>query len=463
MADCDVVVVGGGISGLVAAHRLVRSGFDVQVIEAASRAGGLIGTETVQGVLYERGPNSILDTSPRIGELLEDLGIRTERIEVNPSSIKRFILRDGRLVALPTTLPAFFNTALFSRSAKLRVLAEPVIARAPPGTEESVAQFVERRLGREFLEYAIEPFVAGIYAGDPARLSLEAAFPRLHVLERRYGSLITGQVLGARSRAQPSKRVAKGFSFRKGLQTLPDALAAALPKLRLNTALTALARDNGGRFTITAHNAGDEIRQTARAVVLAIPADSAARLMRHSVPDAAAALSEIPYAPVASVTTAYRRSDIPHPLDGFGFLVPQREQRRILGTLFSSTMFDGRCARDEAVLTTYLGGERAPQLVSLSETELTEIVHEELASLLGTRARPLFAAVSRWARAIPQYNLGHLERIRRAGRAESELSGLFLCGAYRGGVAVGDCISSAHDTAAAVARHLDPGMAAAAR
>jgi oxygen-dependent protoporphyrinogen oxidase len=462
MADCDIVVVGAGISGLVAAYRLVRGGFDVQVIEAASRAGGVIGTNTAQGILYERGPNSIMDTSPRIDELLQDLGIRAERIGVNPLSAKRFILRDGLLRALPTTPPAFLSTSLFSRSAKLRALAEPFVARAPAGTEESVAQFVERRLGHEFLEYAIEPFVAGIYAGEPARLSLEAAFPRLHALERRYGSLIKGQLLGVRRRAHRSKPVAKSFSFRKGLQTLTDALAAALPTLRLDTALTALHRDNDGRFAITAQNARGEMRQTARAVVLAIPADSAARLIGDSVPDAAAALLEIPYAPVASVTTAYRRRDIAHPLDGFGFLAPRREQRRILGTLFSSTMFDGRCAKDEAVLTTYLGGERTPQLVSLSETELSEIVHEELTSLLGARARPLFAAVSRWPRAIPQYNLGHLERIRRARRAESELPGLFLCGAYRGGVAVGDCISTAHDTADAVAGYLDPDAARAA-
>jgi len=456
MTDCDIAVIGAGISGLTAAYRLKRRGFSVAVIEAGSRAGGVIGTERVEGLLYERGPNSILDTSPRIDELLVDLGIRNERVDASAISSRRFIVRGGKLVALPMSPAAFITTPLFSVRARLGVLREPFVRRAPHDREESVAQFVLRRLGREFLDYAIEPFVAGIYAGDPAQLSLSAAFPRLHALEQRYGSLIRGQIQGARERArrpEKSKRVAASFSFRHGMQVLTDALARALPGLHCATRAVELARDANGFFVLTLHHRGEAVRQRARAVVLATPADGAAKLLRHAAPDAAAALDAIPYAPVATVASAYRRADVTHPLDGFGFLAPKVEERRILGTLFSSSMFDGRAGSDKVLLTTYLGGQRAAEAVSLSEAVLADLVHREMAALLGARAAPGFCAVTRWPRAIPQYTLGHAERIRRAERAESELPGLFLCASYRGGVAVGDCIQSGYRMAEAVARY----------
>ncbi|HET7158055.1 MAG TPA: protoporphyrinogen oxidase, partial [Burkholderiales bacterium] len=192
--DCDVVIAGGGISGLTTAFQLMRQGFRVEVIEAASRAGGVIGTECAHDVLYERGPNSILDTSPLIGHLIDALGIASERLEMDARCARRYIVRSGRLVAVPTSPVAFLTTPLFSTRAKMRLLYEPFVARGAEGAEESVAQFVSRRLGREILDYAIEPFVAGVYAGDAEALSLIAAFPRLHALEQRYGSLINGQI-----------------------------------------------------------------------------------------------------------------------------------------------------------------------------------------------------------------------------------------------------------------------------
>ena len=228
-AECDVLVVGAGISGLTTAFQLTRHGCAVEVIDAGPRPGGVIGSERRDGVLYERGPNSILDTGPFINEMLAELGILGERIEMNAVAAKRFLVRAGKLTALPMNPRAFLMTPLFSTRAKLRLLREPFIARARDGVEESVAQFVLRRLGREFLDYAIEPFVAGVYAGDPNELSVSAAFPRLHAIEQRYGSLIRGQILGARERAKSgakAKSVAPSFSFRDGLQTLTDVLAS---------------------------------------------------------------------------------------------------------------------------------------------------------------------------------------------------------------------------------------------
>ena len=452
-----MVVVGAGISGLTTAFRLVRQGLRVEVIEGASRAGGVIGTERSSGVLYERGPNSILDTSPLIGRLLGDLGIASERLEMKAACSKRYVVRNGVLVALPASPVAFLTTPLFSTRAKLQLLREPFIARGSAHAEETVAGFVTRRLGRELLDYAIEPFVAGIYAGDAAALSLAAAFPRLHALEQRYGSLIKGQILGARRRsraAELSRHTAGSFSFPAGMQTLTDALARAAGPVRTNARMSGVRRMDDATLLVSVESGGGVTHLKARAAVLAVPAYGAAPIVQPFAPDAARALAEIPYAPVVSVATAYARADVAHPLDGFGFLAPRVERRRILGTLFSSSMFEGRTPGNMVLATTFVGGQRDPERASMPDHEIARLTIEELASLIGATGSPPFCSVTRWPRAIPQYTLGHLERIRRAQAAEAALPGLFLCGSYRDGVSVGDCIKSAHACADAVADHV---------
>ncbi len=457
-AECDVLVVGAGISGLTTAFQLIRRGLAVEVIDAASRAGGVIGSERREGILYERGPNSILDTGPFVNEMLADLGILNERVEMNAVASKRFLVRGGTLTALPMNPRAFLTTPLFSVRAKLRLLREPFIARAPEGVEESVAQFVLRRLGREFLDYAIEPFVAGVYAGDPDELSVSAAFPRLHAIEQRYGSLIKGQILGARERARSgtrAKSVAPSFSFRGGLQTLTDVLARRVGRVTTGARAVRLVREPDDAIGVEVEHAEASFRRRARSVVLAVPADCAARLVRDLAPDAASALGDIAYAGVASVVQSFPRASVRHALDGFGVLAPRVEKRRILGTLFSSSMFDGRAAESDVLFTTFIGGRRNPDLLSRSDADLAAIARDELADLVGARGDPAFCTLTRWPRAIPQYTLGHLDRIRRAERAQQALPGLYLCSSYRGGVAVGDCIKSGRDVAENVARYLD--------
>jgi oxygen-dependent protoporphyrinogen oxidase len=455
--DCDVLIVGAGISGLTAAFRLNALGIHTAVVEATGRVGGVIESVARDGVLYERGPNSILETHPRIGELIDALGIRSERVETSAQSAKRYVVRRGNLVPLPASLPAFVGTSLFSVTAKLRLLREPFIPRAAERPEESVAEFVTRRLGREFLDYAVEPFVAGIYAGDPRLLSVSAAFPRLHALEQRYGSLVAGQVRGARERAQrdeKSRNVARSFAFCRGVQTLTHALAARAGSIHLDCRATRIKREADGTILVDMAGKGAHQSMRARAVILAVPAEQAATLTRSFAPQAAQALDAIPYAPVASVASLYRRADVAHPLDGFGFLAPRVEQRRILGTLFSSSMFAGRADGGHVLLTTFVGGQRNPALPSLPEQEIRIIVDEELCALLGAKAAPVSSWVTCWPRAIPQYTIGHLERMREAQTAEAALPGLFLCASYRGGVAVGDCINSAWPVADAVAAYL---------
>lgn len=453
----DVLVIGGGLSGLVTAYRAKRAGLAVAVFEARPKPGGVIRSERRAGALFERGPNSGLDTTPLINAMLGDLGIAAERVDGSKASSKRYVVRGGQLIPLPMSPGAFLRTPLFSFGAKARLFAEPFIAKSLPDKEESIAQFVRRRLGPEFLDYAIEPFVAGIYAGDPEILSVPAAFPRLHALEQRYGGLIKGAILGARERkknADKSKNAASSFSFREGMQTLTDALARAIGNVDCEVNVRRVERRPDGSFVVAGERFGMAFERAASAVVVATPAYAAAEIVRDLAPVAAGALKEIPYPPVTVVASAYRRREILHPLDGFGFLAPAKERPAVLGTLFSSTMFENRAPSEVAVLTTFVGGRRNPELATAGDAEVRSAVQSELSRLLGVGAEPMWSEITRWARAIPQYTMGHLERIAKVEEAERTLPGLHFCANYRGGVSIGDCVKAGHATADRLAAQL---------
>ena len=292
-ADVDVLVIGGGISGLAAAFGLQQHGCTVELLEAEARVGGVIGSRRRDGVLYELGPNSTLDTTPLVNELLDAAGLRAERLDANAEASIRYVVRDGRPVALPTSPAAFLTTSAFTLGAKLRLVGELFVAPTPPGVEESIAAFVRRRLGDEFLDYAIDPFVSGIYAGDPERISVPAAFPRLLALEQKYGGLIKGQIRGARERKKSkevAKNTAKSFSFREGMQTLTDGVGRRLRAVRCGVRVQRIARDAAGLFQVEGEVGGAPFARSARAVVVATPAYAAAGLIRDLAPDAAQAL-----------------------------------------------------------------------------------------------------------------------------------------------------------------------------
>ena len=447
-----VAIIGGGITGLTAAFKLTQVGIPVTLFESTDRVGGVIQTVRDGNYLAECGPNTILETSPLIGELISDLSLGERRIYSSDQAENRYIVRNKRLVRLPRSPLSFLATTLFSFRAKARLMAEPFIRRAPADEEESLAKFVRRRIGREFLDYAINPFVAGVYAGAPETLSVREAFPKLHALEQRYGSLLLGQVLGARERKRKGgvlKQNAAKFSFDQGLGTLTDALGQRLKEqIRTGQAIGKLTRQNGAW---SLGQAGDY-----SAVLLALPAFRLAEMQVtcESKPVSLAMLGDIHYAPVASVALGFHRQDVEHSLDGFGALNPEVEQLHSLGTIFSSSLFPGRAPLGQVLLTSYVGGLRAPDLVSKTPDELCELVMADLKTVLGVKGEPTYRHVFVHHRAIPQYDIGYGRFKTFMNDLEKSVTGLFFAGHCRDGVSLTDSIISGHEAAGRIANHL---------
>ncbi len=450
-----VVIIGAGISGLTAAWWLNKAGADVTVLERNSAAGGTIRSIREDGWLIETGPNSALETTPLFNEMFEGLGIISERLYADDRSNKRYILRDGKLHALPMSPGAFLGSSLWTIGGKLRLLKEPFVGRS--GKEETIAEFVERRLGREFLDYAINPFVAGVYAGNPEQLSVQAAFPKLYALEQKYGGLIKGMIKGAKERKQRSEKAkdrAKMFSFKDGMATFPEAIAAQLGE-RVQLGCEVEAVSAGDRYNISYSKSGKHYECNADAVIFAAPAFATSRMVHSFSQSLSSMLDGIFYPPVTEVFLGFRSNQINRPLDGFGFLIPAVEKRKILGTLWSSSLFPQRAPEGHVALTTFVGGSRQPELCGLSDDEMIRMVTGELQSIMSVSGDPVFSKIIRWQKAIPQYNLGHDRIVKEIEKCEKENPGLFFCSNFTGGIAVGDCVMSGKKIADSAALHLD--------
>lgn len=440
-----VVVVGGGISGLAAAWFLRRRGAAVTLLEAGGEPGGTIRTVERDGFLVDTGPTSTLSRGGALAELIAGVGLEADVVEADRRAA-RYIVKDDKLFALPFGLLDFVATPLFTAGAKWRLLAEPFHRRA--GSEESIAQFTRRRIGPEFLDWAVDPFVSGVYAGDPERLSVRAAIPRLYALEADYGSLFIGALVktfrGDSGGAQPRGRL---ISFRRGMQTLPRAVARDLGEsLRLNAVVTAIGRAGADWIARTSDG---EIRGSN--LVLAVPAYIAAELLGSIDRGSAQELGTISYPPVASIALGFAREQIGHPLNGFGALLPRRVRRETLGVIFSSTLFPGRAPPNKVLLTGFIGGSRNTAIQDVDDVVLIERVLSDLRPLLGIRGEPAFLRVTRWPRAIPQYELGHVERIARLDTALGGYPGLHVCANWRGGVSLSDSVASAERLAGTLA------------
>lgn len=441
-----IVVIGAGISGLTTAYLLSKKGFDVKVVEKRNAVGGSIESVIENGFLFDRGPNSALETTPVIAQLVHELELEPELLYASKQANKRYILRNNQLHALPMSPPGLIKTNLFSNKAKLRLMAEPFIRRSKDGYYQSLAEFVKRRLGQEFLDYAIDPFVAGVYAGRPEDLSVKSAFPKLYALEEKYGGLIIGTIRSIRERkrrAEVAKQSAKMLSFRKGMITLPKAIEKYFgSNVLLSSEVTSVDKNENG-FSVSYQQNGLENKINCNVVLSTIPSYTAGSIFTKYDKEFKTHADAIYYPPVLVYYLVYDKKDIKQELDGFGFLIPSKENKSFLGALWSSVIFTGRADRSKSAFTLFIGGSRNPDFVKEERTSLLKKVRKEFEALMKITSEPVFSSERFWEKAIPQYNLGYIEHERFFDDFEKRNPGLFISGNYRGGISVGDCIKNA--------------------
>ncbi len=451
--DDPTVVVGAGISGLAFSHRLktIEPDRPVVLLDAARRPGGVIATDDVDGFRFEWGPNAFLGNSPATFELVEELGLSERLLAARPTAKKRYIVRGGKLRALPRSPLGVFTTGALSFSGRMRLLTEP-FRRRGSAEDETVASFGRRRLGEEATRQLLDPMVSGVFGGDVERLSLPAAFPRVAALEREHGGLVRGLI--ASRKASSSSSVAGRsrrslYSFPGGFGELTGALAEQLEdSIRLECPVERVTPS--GRGWEVAVRGGETI--AAAAVVVAAPAPIASTFLPSDAGDLASALTEIAYAPLAVVCVGFDRDQVGHPLDGFGFLSPRHEGLRVLGAVWVSSIYPEHAPGGAVSLRVMLGGARDPEAVALADDELLELALREVGPLLRLRGEPRVHRVYRHRRGVPQYEVGHLARLGRIDSLLRALPGLELHGnAYRG-VAVNDCIREARALAERIAR-----------
>lgn len=502
-----LVIIGGGITGLAAAHRVLercresRRQVQVTLLETSPRLGGIVQTHEREGFLLERGPDSFISEKPEALELVRRIGLESQLIETNANYRRSFIVRQGHLLPVPegfhllapARLWPFVTSGIFSWPGKARMAMDLFLPRrnvngtpdgaSDTGGDESLANFVRRRLGQEALERMAQPMVGGIYTADPERLSLQATMPRFLEMERKHRSVI--RALRQERGTQPAARVEnsdgdKGtssrapaectsgaryslfLSFDHGMQMLTDKLAqrilnfksltdedagSPVVSVEVNTAVESLTLERGDGPTKWVLKTNRSERLVADAVCLALPAHVSARLLRSIDPEVASDLEGISYASSATINLAYKRADIPHPLDGFGFVVPFIEKRTLIACTFSSVKFAGRAPAGVVLLRAFTGGALQPELLELDDAQLLSLIQADLRDLLGVTAVPLLTEVSRWHNSMPQYHLGHLERVKRIEERIASLPGLALAGNAYSGIGIPDCVRSGEKAA----------------
>lgn len=438
---CDVVIIGGGVSGLSAACELKGRGYNVVVLERQARSGGNAQSERFGGFLMEHGPSSVNAQAMETVGLSRDLGLDTLRTELSSGVKSRYLVGDGSLQGISTHPLGFLMSGYLSPRARLRLMAEMLVPGRKSGTEETISEFWTRRFGREFSDKVIDPLVAGLYAGNADELSVGAVFPAIVEMERQFGSI---------SRAVISKRLANGkmpgrrlFSWMDGIATLPAALAADLgDAVRTGVAVTAINRTLSG-FEIKTANSR---KLAARAVIIATQPHVSAALLEKMDAGGAQAVSEIAAPSVAVAYLGFRRDQVEHPLDGLGYLAPAGEKRLLSGALFPSSMFQNRAPEGHVAISGYVGGARAPEMARMSVEDITAVALEEFRDLLGVKGQPVVSRVRQWSQGLPQLTTGHAQRLKRIEKTEQRFPGLFVTGNYFTGPAVATCVKQSLET-----------------
>ncbi len=477
-----VIVIGGGIAGLASAHRLTelsRAGgpeVKVTLLEASDRLGGVIATEQTGDLLLELGPDSYITDKPAALRLCERLGL-TDRLIApqHADGLKLYTVHRGRLEPLPegfllmapTRVGSVLRSPLFSWIGKLRMALEPLVPRRSDDGDESLASFVRRRLGREVLERVAQPLIGGIHASDPEHLSLAATMPRFPEMERNHGSVIVGSRQAQKRRAQSASETGARWSLfvsiDGGMEVLVRSLEEALDPgvVRLGEEVRELAWNaDARRWRVATGRTGSALGSgelEADAVICTLPAHVAGDALTTLDPELARELKAIPFSSTATVNLAYRRSDIAHPLDGYGFVVPHVEDRKIMACTFSSVKYAGRAPEDVALLRCFVGGALQPHLLDQPDESMEAQVHDDLRALLGIAGEPILHRTTRYPDSMPQYNVGHLERVQRIQSSLKRFPTLALAGKSYRGVSIADCVAGGETAAETVVEMLAHG------
>ena len=458
-----VAIVGAGLSGLAVAFRLYQltTGVRITVLESRDRTGGNIATLSREGFRVEAGPNGFLDSKPGMLKLCRDVGLGHRLIAASEGSRKnRFVFLDGKVQKLPGSPLGILSTGLLSVSGKIALLREPFRAKPRAAVEESVAAFARRRFGREAADVFVDALVTGIHAGDPEALSVAAAFPRLVQMEAASGSVLRGFLAAAKlKKAEAHARGEKPaptrmWSFDDGLQVLVDALRSLIDSsIHTGVSVKSLVPTSRGVHPhgYAVHGDGTDV-WPADAVVLACPPHEQARMLAEHFPAVSLPLSQIPSNRVAVVALGYRREDAPNAPDGFGYIAPQNTKRDVLGVQWCSEIFPDRAPPGYVLWRVLCGGVSRPDVFERDDATLLRTCHEEMKLAMNVRGEPVFHEIVRWPRAIPQYNLGHLDRV---ARTEAALPpGLFLAGNGLHGIAMNDVAERAEAVARQVGQYL---------
>lgn len=451
-----VAVIGGGISGLSAAFWLCQNGMDPIVMEQADRPGGVIRSESADGYMVDHAANCLLNYLPEVNTLCETVGVRDEKVYRSETARRRYLLKGGRPVYFPQSPFEFISTDLWSMKGKARLIAEPFIRRSGSGMDETVSQFITRRLGHETLEQVIEPFIGGSYAGNPSQLCARSTFPVLYEIERRYRSLTVGALI-KRLKGQKSNCPTHLFSFRNGMETLPRAIRQYLgDRFTTGARVVEIEQKKDKTWDIIAEQDGKSVVHRANAVVIATRSMEAGRLISSIDPLSSCMLERLEYSPLAVVYTGFKREDVGHPLDGIGCMVPSKERLSILGTLWNSTLFGRRAPEGRVALTNYLGGRRCPDMIDKTDEEILSITLADLEKIMGIHSSPEFVRILRYSGAIPQYVIGHQELLKTVEGLSDRTPGLYIAGNYLRGISVRDCISYGSRLARRIANDYNP-------
>ncbi|WP_163328525.1 protoporphyrinogen oxidase [Desulfurobacterium thermolithotrophum] len=448
-----VAVIGAGISGLSVAFYLKKGGVEVKVFEKKKTVGGKMKTIHEDGYIIETGPNGFLDGKPYTLNLVKELGIESKLYRSSDKARKRFIYTNGRLVRLPENPIAFLASYLLSWKGKLRLVGEFLVPPKKEDIDESLSKFAKRRIGEEALEKLLDPMVAGIFAGDPDRLSLKAAFPAIYYLEKQYGGLIKGLIAKMKEAKKSGKKSGPAgpggvlTSFKGGVKDLIDSLSEFLGN-SIETEVEILGLDRIEKGWKVKYKKGNEVfEETFDAVVFSTPAYVTAKLLNDLNLELSRLLSEIEYSPISVVALGFEKKGLGHDLDGFGFLVPRSEKRKILGALWDSSVFPNRAPSGKVLIRVMIGGARQPELALLSDEELVNIALKELRRIMKIRHYPEKIKVFKHEKGIPHYTVGHAERVERIFKLISKYTGLYLCNNAYTGVGVNDCTKAAKETA----------------